>query len=589
MPSVFIRARRIGRASARLAAVVFGLAACAGSGDKIAPPVLTTVTVSLPSTTITVGQTVNAAAIARDQDEQVMNGAEVTWSSSATAVASVAANGVVTGVSEGTAEIIARAGGKEGRAAITVGPAPVFSVTLSATSLSIFRGATRQLSATTKDAQGNTLAGRPIAWSSSNAAQATVSGSGLVTAVAIGQATITATSEGKSSSVAVDIVVQPAAGVDSNSSYMIAQQNARASLIDWTSTQDVGKMQTARAVADLDNDGLSDAVVAPGIFLEQNASVPMRFYKGTAAGNGGITIADNTAAWLNGTAPSINHGRKIIFGDYNRDGVKDVFVCAHGYDASPFPGTKNALFLSGNGKWTQPVQPWNNYIGFHHGCASGDLNNDGDLDIIVLDSKGISYVLINDGTGNFNIGRSGIPEDLNRTAPVFSVEVLDVDKDGYNDFIVGGGELYQPTVIYWGDGTGLFRDSRATMLPAVQGWLNPLVFAVGDVDADGTSEVIVTRTKGQLGDADFYQGFYVQVLRLSGRTVTDVTSSVAPTLNASAATVIRDAQNVPTWIEWVWLADYDGDGKKDLIASSEHLGKFWAKNTGTSLGAWTKL
>ena len=588
MPSVFSRASRLGHASARLAALVFWLAAC--SADKTAPPVVTTLTVSLPSTTITVGQTVNAAAIARDQDERVMNVAEVSWSSSAPAIASVGGNGVVTGVGEGTAEIIASASGKEGRATITVGAAPVSSVTLSATTLSMFRGATHQLGATTKDAQGNTLAGRTVAWSSSSTALVTVSGSGLVTAVAAGQATITATSEGKSASVTVDVTVPLVANVDSNSSYMIAQQNARASLIDWTTTPDAGKMQTARAVADLDNDGVADAVVAPGIFLEQNASVPMRFYKGTAAGNGGgITVAENTSAWLNGTAPAINHGRKIILGDYNRDGVKDVFVCAHGYDASPFPGTKNALFLSGNGKWTQPAQPWNNYIGFHHGCASGDLNNDGDLDILVLDSKGISYVLINDGTGNFSIGRSGIPEDLNRTAPVFSVEVLDIDKDGYNDFIVGGGELYQPTVIYWGDGTGLFKDSRATMLPAVQGWLNPLVFAVGDVEGDGTTEVIVTRTKGQLGDADFYQGFYVQVVRLSGRTVTDVTGSVAATLNASAATVIRDAQSVPTWIEWVWLADYDGDGKKDLIASSEHLGRFWAKNMGTSFGAWTNL
>jgi len=167
--------------------------------------------------------------------------------------------------------------------------------------------------------------------------------------------------------------------------------------------------------------------------------------------------------------------------------------------------------------------------------------------------------------------------------------VLDVDKDGYNDFIVGGGEQYQPTVIYWGEGTGLFKDARATMLPSVQGWQNPLVFAVGDIDGDGTTEVIVTRTKGELGDADFYQGFHVQVLRLTGRTVSDVTSSIASTVNASAATVIKDGQGVPTWLEWVWLADYDGDGKKDLIASGEYLGKFWAKNNGTSFGVWTKL
>ena len=383
---------------------------------------------------------------------------------------------------------------------------------------------------------------------------------------------------------------EPKANADANSSYMIAQENARASLIDWTTTPDAGKMQTARAVADLDGDGVVDAVVAPGIFLEQNATVPMRFYKGSAGASGSITLTDNTSAWLTHPAPSINHGRKVILGDFNGDGVKDVFVCAHGYDASPFPGTRNFMFLSGDGKWTPALgQPWTLYVGFHHGCAAGDLNNDGDLDVVVLDSRGISYVLINDGTGKFTMGRAGIPEDLKTATPVFSVEVLDIDKDGYNDFIVGGAEEYQPTVIYWGNGTGYFVDSRATMLPAVNGWKNPLAFAVGDIDADGTTEIAITRTKGQLGDADFYQGFYVQVLRLSGRTTTDVTASFASTLNASAGTAIRDFQGNPTWIEWVWLADYDGDGKKDLIASSEHQGKFWSKNAGSSFGGWTKL
>ena len=103
------------------------------------------------------------------------------------------------------------------------------------------------------------------------------------------------------------------------------------------------------------------------------------------------------------------------------------------------------------------------------------------------------------------------------------------------------------------------------------------------------TEVVITRTKGRAGDPDFYQGYYVQVLRLTGRTPTDVTASFASTLNASAATVIKDGLNRPTWIEWMWLADYDADGKKDLIGSMSFLGTFWAKNTGTSFGGWTKL
>src|SRR6266704_2938912 len=69
-------------------------------------------------------------------------------------------------------------------------------------------GTTAQLSATTKDATGNVLSGRSITWSSDAPGVATVSVSGLVSAVSAGSATITAASEGQSgtSSIAVSVV-----------------------------------------------------------------------------------------------------------------------------------------------------------------------------------------------------------------------------------------------------------------------------------------------------------------------------------------------------------------------------------------------
>src|SRR3989454_2699803 len=79
---------------------------------------------------------------------------------------------------------------------------PVASVTVSPAAASIALGQTVQLTATPRDSQGNGLAGRVVAWSTSDASVATVSGSGLVTAVAVGGATITATSEGKSAGAA---------------------------------------------------------------------------------------------------------------------------------------------------------------------------------------------------------------------------------------------------------------------------------------------------------------------------------------------------------------------------------------------------
>src|SRR5207247_7334120 len=71
-------------------------------------------------------------------------------------------------------------------------------------------GQTVQLTAPPKDANGNTLAGRTIAWASSNPAAATVNTSGRVTGVAAGTATITATSEGKSGTAAITVTAPPA-------------------------------------------------------------------------------------------------------------------------------------------------------------------------------------------------------------------------------------------------------------------------------------------------------------------------------------------------------------------------------------------
>ncbi|HEX7980255.1 MAG TPA: ricin-type beta-trefoil lectin domain protein [Gemmatimonadaceae bacterium] len=64
---------------------------------------------------------------------------------------------------------------------------------------------TAQATATVRDASGNVLSGQTIAWSSSNSAVASVSASGLVTAVAAGSATIVATSGGKTGSAALTV------------------------------------------------------------------------------------------------------------------------------------------------------------------------------------------------------------------------------------------------------------------------------------------------------------------------------------------------------------------------------------------------
>src|SRR5207253_1403744 len=71
-----------------------------------------------------------------------------------------------------------------------------------------------QATATPTDADGNPLSGRTVTWSSSNAAVATVSSSGLVSGVTPGSVTITATSEGKSGTSTITVTPVPVASVE---------------------------------------------------------------------------------------------------------------------------------------------------------------------------------------------------------------------------------------------------------------------------------------------------------------------------------------------------------------------------------------
>src|SRR5207249_2297905 len=96
---------------------------------------------------------------------------------------------------------------------VTGCPLPVASVSVTPATATIGVGQTAQYAAITRDAFGNPLAGRAVTWASSNTAVATVSGSGLVTGVTAGSATITATSEGQGGTATITVSTVPVASV----------------------------------------------------------------------------------------------------------------------------------------------------------------------------------------------------------------------------------------------------------------------------------------------------------------------------------------------------------------------------------------
>src|SRR6185295_5960644 len=119
------------------------------------------------------------------------------------------------GQSAGTYQVIATQSGGTlaSTAAVTISNAPVASVALSPAAASLTVGATTQLTATPKDANGTALSGRLVTWATSNAAVVTVSASGLVTGMTAGSATIAATSEGQSGTSTITVTNVPVASV----------------------------------------------------------------------------------------------------------------------------------------------------------------------------------------------------------------------------------------------------------------------------------------------------------------------------------------------------------------------------------------
>ncbi len=154
----------------------------------VIPAPVASISVSLAQPSLQVGNATSATAVLRDANGAVLTDRSVAWSTSNTAVASVSAGGVVTALAGGTANIVATSEGKTGSALLTVTLPPVTSVTLSGAGR-VKVGDTYTYTATLRLADG-TVVSRPIAWSITNPARATITSSGVLTALQTGSFTI---------------------------------------------------------------------------------------------------------------------------------------------------------------------------------------------------------------------------------------------------------------------------------------------------------------------------------------------------------------------------------------------------------------
>jgi uncharacterized protein YjdB len=163
------------------------------------------VVVSPSAASAAVGAQIHLSATVATRTGRVLEGHPVQWSSSDPQHASVSSSGVVTGVQQGSAKIIAVASKAADTAVVTVAAAPIARLTLTPATSTLVSGQTLQLSAHALDANGGELTGRAVGWQSSDANVASVSTGGVVRGGRIGTATITGSSEGKSATATIRV------------------------------------------------------------------------------------------------------------------------------------------------------------------------------------------------------------------------------------------------------------------------------------------------------------------------------------------------------------------------------------------------
>lgn len=176
-----------------------------GSTGPSGPPVVASVSVT-GANAITIGQSIQLNAIARDETGRPIDGRAATWVTNSTATASVSATGVVTGIAPGSATITATIEGKTGEASVSVVEVTVTSIALEVANVTLAAHQVLKLSAVARDGSGAPIPANFISWSTSNPGVVASRSDGSLEGLTQGTATVTASAGGKSASAQARVV-----------------------------------------------------------------------------------------------------------------------------------------------------------------------------------------------------------------------------------------------------------------------------------------------------------------------------------------------------------------------------------------------
>ena len=260
-------------------------------------------------------------------------------------------------------------------------------------------------------------------------------------------------------------------------------------------------------------------------------------------------------------------GYRALVADYNNDDILDFYVEDMGLGTHN--GARDSYFLSQpNGTWVESSETHlshSNFVVFDHGAATGDIDNDGDMDVVITDGTCSNCVtalwcLINDGTGFLNKRICG-------GSPALGLELADMDGDGDLDAIVGANEYgkygSRLTGIVWNNGKGDFPSYNTTPFKQYKNkWGTISEVSAADLDNDGDLDIVYSRA------GELYVGTAIQIIEnLGNKKFKD--HGIFPLVEAPEDYIpTHEGNEWNDFIENIRFRDLDKDGDIDLYLSS---------------------